>query len=268
MPRTVTVKIDGMTSPKPAVLITGAAKRIGAAIAKQLSASGWAVAIHYNRSQRDATLLRDALVASGGEACVVQGDLRSVEETAALFASAREQLGELTALVNNASLFDYDRGSATDWSQYQAHMDTNLRAPIQLAQLLHAQGEVIVPRCVVNILDQKVFNLNADFFSYTLSKVGLEAATRMLALELAPSTRVCAVAPGITMQSTHQSADNFARGHTVTPLGHSSDPTDIADAVAYLLKARAVTGATMIVDGGQHLFPMTRDVMFEVETDE
>ena len=251
-----------------AVLITGAAKRIGAAIAKQLARNGWAVAIHYNRSQRDAVLLRDAIVADGGVAWVVQGDLSSLEQTAAMFEDARAQLGELSALINNASMFEYDRGSSVDWSLYQQHMDANLRAPIQLAQLLHAQGEVVTPRCVVNILDQKVFNLNPDFFSYTMSKVALEGATKMLALELAPSTRVCAVAPGITMQSTHQSSENFARGHRVTPLGRSSEPSDIADAVEYLLHTRAVTGSTLIVDGGQNLFPLQRDVMFETGSNE
>ena len=256
-----------MTSPKT-VLITGAAKRIGAAIAAHLARSGWAVAIHYHRSSSEALALCDAIVAHGGAACVVQGDLSSLEETAMLFAEARRELGDVTALVNNASLFEYDRGATVDWSLYQQHMDTNLRAPLQLAQLLHAQGPLATPRCVVNLLDQKVFNLNPDFFSYTMSKLALEGATRMLALEMAPSTRVCAVAPGITMQSTHQSSENFTAGHRVTPLGYSSEPPDVAEAVEYLLNARAVTGTTLMVDGGQNLFPLQRDVMFETGSNE
>lgn len=209
--------------------------------------------------------MRDALTAEGCEACVVKGDLRSVEQTAALFAAARSELGDLSAVVNNASMFEFDRGSHVDWSLYQQHMDGNLRAPIQLAQLLHAQPASDTARCVVNILDQKVFNLNPDFFSYTISKLALEGATRMLALEMAPATRVCAVAPGITIQSPHQSAANFEVGHRIAPLGKSSTSDDIAAAVSYLLGAHAVTGTTLVVDGGQHLLSLNRDVMFEAD---
>jgi NAD(P)-dependent dehydrogenase (short-subunit alcohol dehydrogenase family) len=178
---------------------------------------------------------------------------------------AIDALGTLTCIVNNASLFEYD--SATDFSPalLNAHMAANVTAPVLLAQALHAatpQGEQAV---VINLLDQKLYNLNPDFLSYTLSKAALHAATTMLAQALAPTVRVVGVAPGITLVSGEQSEEGFTEAHRATPLGRSSTPQDIADAVVYAAGARALTGTTLLVDGGQHLTPSTRDVMFLTE---
>jgi NAD(P)-dependent dehydrogenase (short-subunit alcohol dehydrogenase family) len=164
--------------------------------------------------------------------------------------------------VNNASLFDYDDAAGFSQARLDAHMHANLAAPILLAQALHAATKEGAQAVVINLLDQKLFNLNPDFLSYTLSKAALHSATTMLAQALAPKVRVVGVAPGITLVSGEQSAQGFAAAHGVTPLGKSSTPEDIAGAVCFLAEAPAITGTTLIVDGGQHLIPLPRDVMF------
>jgi NAD(P)-dependent dehydrogenase (short-subunit alcohol dehydrogenase family) len=141
-------------------------------------------------------------------------------------------------------------------------MSTNLAAPLLLAQALHAATPENSQAVVINLLDQKLYNLNPDFLSYTLSKAALDAATKMLAQALAPTVRIVGVAPGITLVSGDQSEDGFIQAHTQTPLKRSSTPQDIADAVVYAASARALTGTTLVVDGGQHLVPLARDVMF------
>jgi NAD(P)-dependent dehydrogenase (short-subunit alcohol dehydrogenase family) len=142
-------------------------------------------------------------------------------------------------------------------------MDVNLRAPLFLAKAFAARIPDGATGCIVNLLDQKVFNLNPDFLSYTVAKIGLEGATRVLAMALAPKVRVCGVAPGITLVSAAQTADGFARAHRIAPLGRSSSAEDVADAVRFVVNARALTGTTIVVDGGQHLWPSRRDVQFE-----
>jgi NAD(P)-dependent dehydrogenase (short-subunit alcohol dehydrogenase family) len=141
-------------------------------------------------------------------------------------------------------------------------MQANVAAPILLAQALHAATPAGSQAVVINLLDQKLYNLNPDFLSYTLSKAALHTATTMLAQSLAPLVRVVGVAPGITMVSGDQTEDGFAQAHQQTPLGRSSTPQDIADAVVYAASARALTGTTLLIDGGQHLVPLPRDVMF------
>jgi NAD(P)-dependent dehydrogenase (short-subunit alcohol dehydrogenase family) len=246
-------------------LVTGAGRRLGRAIALGLARAGWDLALHYRHSEQDAIATRDAILALGRRAVLLQCDLADDAAVQLLAGRAIDALGALTCIVNNASLFEYD--SATDFSPalLNAHMAANLTAPVLLAQALHAatpQGEQAV---VINLLDQKLYNLNPDFLSYTLSKAALHAATTMLAQALAPTVRVVGVAPGITLVSAEQSEDGFAQAHRATPLGRSSTPQDIADAVVYAAGARALTGTTLLVDGGQHLTPSTRDVMFLTE---
>lgn len=250
------------------VLITGAAHRVGRAIATGLAQIGWATLIHYHRSGKEADSLVAEIAASGGRAAAVRGDLRDVSALPQLISDCSMRFGPLHALVNNAAVFEFDRGRDYEPETWQKHLDVNLRAPLVLSQLLFKQLPDDRVGCVINLLDQKVFNLNPDFFSYTVSKVALEGMTRMLALEFAPRMRVCAIAPGLTMVSGDQTDENFARAHRITPLGRASTPDDIAGAVAYLLDAPAVTGSTLIVDGGQHLFPLKRDVMFAVDEDD
>lgn len=243
-------------------LVTGAGKRIGRAIALGLARAGWDVALHYRDSADEARATALEVEALGRRAAVLQCDLADQAAVRALLGRAIDALGPVLCVVNNASQFSYD--SAQDFSPalLATHMQTNVGAPILLAQALHAATPAGAQAVVINLLDQKLVNLNPDFLSYTLSKAALHTATTMLAQALAPTVRVVGVAPGLTMLSGEQTDSGFAQAHQATPLGRSSDPQDVADAVCYLAGARAVTGTTLVVDGGQHLMPLPRDVMF------
>lgn len=247
-------------------LVTGAGRRLGRAIALGLARAGWDVALHYRHSEADAIATRDAILALGRRSALLQCDLADEAAVRQLAGRAAEALGPLSCIVNNASLFEYD--SATDFSPalLGSHMQANVAAPLLLAQALHAATPEGGQAVVINLLDQKLYNLNPDFLSYTLSKAALHAATTMLAQALAPKLRVVGVAPGITLVSGEQSEQGFAEAHRQTPLGRSSTPQDIADAVVYAATARALTGTTLLVDGGQHLVPLGRDVMFLTES--
>ena len=258
---------DSSSTSLPRVaLVTGAGRRIGRAIALGLAEAGWDLALHYRHSETDALATRDAILALGRRAVLLQCDLTIEAAVRRLVDRASEALGPVSCIVNNASLFEYD--SATDFSPalLGTHMQANVAAPLLLAQALHAATPDGGQAVVVNLLDQKLYNLNPDFLSYTLSKAALHAATTMLAQALAPKLRVVGVAPGITMVSGEQTEDGFAEAHRKTPLGRSSTPQDIADAVVYAAGARALTGTTLLVDGGQHLVPLGRDVMFLTES--
>jgi NAD(P)-dependent dehydrogenase (short-subunit alcohol dehydrogenase family) len=250
-------------SKRRAALVTGAGKRIGRAIALGLAADGWDLALHFHRSQAEAEALATQISALGVKAVAVRCDLGNADEIAGLIATSERALGTVTCLVNNAALFEYDDLASLDAGKWQRHMDVNLRAPLLLAKAFAARIPDGVTGCIVNLLDQKVFNLNPAFLSYTITKIGLEGATRMLAMALAPKVRVCGVAPGITLVSGEQTADGFARAHRMVPLGRSSNVEDIADTVRFVVNATALTGTTIVVDGGQHLWPSRRDVQFE-----
>ena len=243
-------------------LVTGAGRRLGRAIALGLAGAGWDIAVHYRHSERDALETADAIRALGRRAALLACDLDDEAAVRLLPARAAEALGPLTCIVNNASLFEYDSATTFSPGLLTALMRTNLAAPLLLAQALYAATPENSQAVVINLLDQKLYNLNPDFLSYTLSKAALDAATKMLAQALAPRVRLVGVAPGITLVSGDQSEDGFRQAHSVTPLGRSSTPQDIADAVVYAASARALTGTTLVVDGGQHLVPLARDVMF------
>jgi NAD(P)-dependent dehydrogenase (short-subunit alcohol dehydrogenase family) len=243
-------------------LVTGAGKRIGRAIALGLARAGWDVAVHYRSSEREANETVAAIRALGLRAEALKADLAIEDEVRALPARAAAKLGRITCVVNNASLFEYDSATTFSPALLATHMQANVAAPLLLAQALHAATPEGSQAVVINLLDQKLYNLNPDYLSYTLSKAALHAATTMLAQALAPTVRVVGVAPGLTMVSGEQSEEGFAKAHQVTPLQRSSTPEDIADAVVYAAGARAVTGTTLLVDGGQHLVPLARDVMF------
>lgn len=256
------MSIDKPRSASKTALVTGAARRIGRAIALALAQRGWDVAVHYAHSAAEAHAVVAEVEALGQRALALQCDLNDETAVKSLIQRAADALGPISCVVNNAALFDYD--SATDFSSatLDAHMRVNLAAPILLAQALHAATPDETQAVVINLLDQKLFNLNPDFLSYTLSKAALHSATTMLAQALAPKVRVAGVAPGITLVSGTQSAEEFASAHQVTPLGRSSTPDDIAAAVCFIAESPAITGTTLIVDGGQHLIPLQRDVMF------
>jgi NAD(P)-dependent dehydrogenase (short-subunit alcohol dehydrogenase family) len=249
----------------PVALVTGAGRRIGRAIALGMAQAGWDVAVHYRTSQAEAEEVVHAIRALGRRAVALHADLTNEHAVRALPREVVHLLGGLDCIVNNASLFEYDKPDAFSPGLLAAHMQCNVAAPLLLAQELHALVPEGGQAVVVNLLDQKLYNLNPDFLSYTLSKAALHSAITMLAQALAPKLRVVGVAPGITMVSGDQTEDGFSRAHQVTPLGRSSTPQDIVDAVCYAAKARALTGTTLLVDGGQHLMPLNRDVMFLTE---
>lgn len=249
-------------TPRKTALVTGAAKRLGREIALGLARDGWDIAVHYRGSEADAQATVGEIVALGRRAVALQCDLSDEQQTRDLVPRAMAQLGSLACVVNSASLFEYDDAQSFGRSALDRHMHCNLAAPLLLAQALHSATPDGGQSVVINLLDQKLHNLNPDFLSYTLSKAALETATVMLATALAPKLRVVGLAPGLTLVSGDQTEDGFAKAHRQTVLGKSSTPEDIAQAACYLAGARGVTGTTLLVDGGQHLVPMNRDVMF------
>jgi NAD(P)-dependent dehydrogenase (short-subunit alcohol dehydrogenase family) len=259
---------SGPTGRRPVALVTGGARRIGRAIVLDLARHGWDLALHHRSSRADAEATAAEARALGVQVWLLQADLGDEAATLGLVPAALAQAGRLDAVVNNASLFEHDELASFGHAAMDRHWRANTAAPILLARALHAAvsapGHPTGRGCVINLLDQKLWNPNPDHLSYTLSKVALEGATRMLAQALAPRLRVCGVAPGLTLLSGDMNDDEFERAHRLTPLGRGSTPDDVAQAVRYLLQAPAVTGTTLLVDGGQHLQAQGRDVMFLV----
>ena len=250
----------------PVVLVTGGAQRIGRAIAHELARAGWQVAVHYRHSADAAAALVAELRAAGASSRAFAADLADEAACEALVPAVAAAFGRLDAVVNNASLFELDDLATFGYAALERHLRANTAAPIALARALHHLPASDAPapggRAVVNLLDQKLWNPNPDHLSYTLSKAALEAANTLLALALAPQVRVCGVAPGITLLSGGMSGAEFEASHRMTPLGRSSTPEDVARAVRFLLESPAITGTTLLVDGGQHLAAQRRDVMF------
>lgn len=251
---------SGATRPG-AVLVTGAAQRLGRAIALGLARAGHDVVVHFHRSGDAAAATVADIEALGRRAVAVGGDLADPAERARVFGEAVEAL-PVVGLVNNASLFEFDSPAHFEAATLERHLAPNLVAPIDLAWRLHAHLGAGGRGFVVNLLDQKLENLNPDYFSYTVSKFGLLGATRMMAVGCAPRLRVAAVSPGITLASGGQTEEEFESAHRMTPLGRSSTTADIVRAVVFLAGSPAITGINLIVDGGQHLVPLARDVMF------
>ena len=239
-------------------LVTGGAKRLGRAIALELARAGWSIVLHCRSSLEQAQATAAQIEALGVQCVVVQADLEKPNEVDALFDQAL-LAGPIRCLVNNASLFEFDSGETFQPDLFHRHMASNLSAPIQLAKRLHQHVPENEQAVVVNLLDQKLKNLNPDFLSYTLTKAGLDTATTLLAMELAPKVRVVGVAPGLTLISHLQTDAQFEQTHRISPLHKSSEPQDIAKAVLFLVQSPAITGTTIFVDGGQHLVPMARD---------
>jgi NAD(P)-dependent dehydrogenase (short-subunit alcohol dehydrogenase family) len=247
-----------------AALITGAAKRIGAEIARTLAAAGWFIHLHYRSSAREAEAVAAALRADGAGVRCHAADLGALDEAAAaeLIARCARDAPPLGALVNNASLFELDTLETMSAQSWQRHLAVNLEAPILLARAFARALPEGATGCVVNLIDAKVTATNPDFFSYTISKQALDGATRTLALALAPRVRVCAVAPGITLISGKQTEEGFQRAHGNNPLRRGCTPADIARAVRFLLDTPAITGQTIVIDGGHSLTRPPRDVAF------
>jgi NAD(P)-dependent dehydrogenase (short-subunit alcohol dehydrogenase family) len=249
---------DMTATTPPAALITGAGRRIGAAIARALAQAGYAVVLHANRSRSEAEKLAAEIAGNGGTARVVLADLADAAAVQGLVAAAAA-FGSLTLLVNSAAEFEPDDIASLNRARFEQAMAVNLVAPLFLAQAFAAQAPEGSDASVVNLIDQRVFKPTPHFFSYTLSKSALYAATTTLAQALAPKLRVNAVAPGPTLPSTRQSAAEFAAQAGALPLKRGPSPEDIAAAVVYLAQAKSVTGVTIAVDGGQHLAWRTID---------
>lgn len=250
-------------SERPVVLVTGAARRLGRALALHLGARGWDVAVHARPPLDDAHETARRLAEGGARVAVLDADLADPEACEALVPRAVAALGRLDAVVNNASVFAHDDIHTVSLAGLERHWRANTAPALFLARALHAHLQARGARgCVVNILDQKLWNPNPDHLSYTLSKAALETAGTLMAQALAPVLRVVGVAPGVTLPSGPMSEAEFALAHQMTPLGASSTAQDIAEAVAYALGARAVTGTTLLVDGGQHLQSQPRDVFY------
>jgi NAD(P)-dependent dehydrogenase (short-subunit alcohol dehydrogenase family) len=257
------------------VLVTGSAKRLGREIALALAAGGWQVAIHYRGAAADAAATAAdcrQLAGQGAQFDCFQADLADEAQARALLPQVVERFGAVDAVVNNASLFEHDAVQSLDYEKLSAHLRTNTGAPILLAQALHAHvcgrtgANAAGAGVVVNLLDQKLWNPNPDFLSYTLSKAALEAANTVLAMALAPQLRVVGVAPGLTLTSHLLSEEKFEQLHRLSPLGRSSTAQDVASAVKFALENNSITGTTLLVDGGQHLMKFGRDFsMMEID---
>jgi NAD(P)-dependent dehydrogenase (short-subunit alcohol dehydrogenase family) len=270
-------------------LITGGSVRLGREIGLAFARAGWNVACHYNRSEAEAHALCAELRTLGVESLAVQGDLEDEASCQSLFDTTVAITGTaLQCVVNNASLFVPDEGADFDEAQALAQIKVNLMAPMRFGKWMAAlhghdmqetngtvtstanaatqtSASLHAKPSVIHVLDQKVFNLNPDYFSYTLSKLALERAVSLQAQSLAPTLRVNAVAPGLMYPSGPQTQDNFNRAAKANLLRQPIDPADVASSVVFLASNASITGTTVRVDNGQHLVPLARDVMFVVE---
>ncbi|AXL52213.1 short-chain dehydrogenase [Paraburkholderia caffeinilytica] len=250
------------------VLITGAARRIGRSLALGFAARGWDVAVHYGASREEADEVVAEIVALGRRAVALHAELGDEAQVEGLMPACIAALGRPACIVNNASRFEEDTAHNVGYDLLLKLTAMNLGAPLVLARMLFeatpeaARTDESQRGVVINVLDQKLYNMNPDYLSYTLSKAALQTATVALAQALAPKVRVVGLAPGLTMQSGDQTPAGFEEAHRATPLGRASRPEDIVAAALYLADAAGVTGTTLVVDGGQHLVPLPRDVMF------
>lgn len=246
-----------------AVLITGAAKRIGRTLALRLAQEGWDIALHYQSSLEEVKQTQQACQAqrSSGRYAIFQADLSQESDLHHLWQGVSSDFPYINALINNASLFEYDQAHNASRDLLQKHWQVNLMAPVYLSQQLytHVKENKIQAGVLIHLLDQKLANLNPDFFSYTLSKAALQTSTHLMAQEWAPFVRVVGVAPGLSLKSHMISESEFQQLHQQAPMGKSSTPEDIADAVVFALGQKALTGTTLLIDGGQHLLGFPRD---------
>lgn len=242
-------------------LITGAAKRIGRQLALDLAKAGYDMAVHCNASRVEAEEVAAIIRKMGRRAAVVQGDLAELATPGDIIAQASKALGPLDVLINNASIFEPDEVGGISPESWAQHQDTNLRAPIMLAQGFAAQLPATAHGNIINIVDQRVWKLNPRFFSYTMSKTGLWTATRTLAQALAPRIRVNAIGPGPALPSARMDVQEFDKQARLTLLGRGTSPEEISAAALFILSQPALTGQMIALDGGQHLVWQTPDVV-------
>ena len=248
-------------APQRTVLITGAAKRLGREIALNLAKDGWRVAVHFRDSVEEASKTVADCKRLAGASASFRANLANETAVCNLLPNVVAQFGHVDAVVNSASTFEHDTPEEFSFAAMEKHMRSNAGAAILLSQALleHLKDRADATGVVINLLDQKLWNQNPDFLSYTLSKAALEAANTMLAISLAPRIRVVGVAPGLTLTSHILKPEKFEMLHKLSPLGHSSTAADVAATVAFALNNNSITGTTLLVDGGQHLMKFERD---------
>jgi NAD(P)-dependent dehydrogenase (short-subunit alcohol dehydrogenase family) len=243
------------------ILITGAAKRIGRQLALDFAETGWDIVVHCNASRQEAEEVADLISAKSRRVSVVVGDLSHPKAPEHIMADAVKSMGPLTALINNASIFEPDDVGEISLDSWSKHQDTNLRAPIMLSQSFALQLPKAAHGNIINIIDQRVWKLNPRFFSYTMSKTGLWTATRTLAQALAPRIRVNAIGPGPALPSIRMDDDEFRKQERLTLLGRGTSPEEISQAARFILSQPAMTGQMIALDGGQHLAWQTPDIV-------
>lgn len=254
----MTLSTDNFETRRGPVLVTGAADRIGAAIASRLAFAGYEVVVHYNRSGEQAEALAQAIESDGGRAEIVQANLADRAQRATLIDRASKLLGPLTALVNNASIFVPDSVETLEEELWDTHFAVHTEAPVFLARDFVAQLPDAAQGNIINIIDSRLSRLSPSYTSYTLSKSALWTATQTMAQSLAPRVRVNAIGPGPTLPEVNQSELEFQQRVSDLPLRRGATPDDIAEAVLYLLGAKAITGQMFALDGGSHLEWPTR----------
>lgn len=246
----------------PNVLITGGAKRIGAQMSRAFARAGFNVVIHHNTSAAEAEALQQELNHEHVCCWLVQGDISESGRVREVFHQARQAVGAFDLCINNASLFVNDDIESIEDAQFDAHMNVNLKAPVVFAQLMYEQVEPAEDRLIINLLDNKVFAINPDFLTYTLSKSALLTATEMLAMRFGGFPRVCGIAPSITLVSGEQTQDDFDRTSRINPLKRKVFPSDLSDAALFMWRTRSYNRQVITVDCGQTLLELPRDVAF------
>lgn len=246
-----------MPSPKPVALVTGGAKRIGRAIVEDLAAHGFRVGIHANTSLDEAKALAEAV---GHDAFAVQADLNDTAAAVAMIEHVVQQQGPINLLVNNASTFEEDTIGSLDSAQWDTHFAVHVKTPTFMVQAVAKHHQPDTQCLIVNIIDQRVWRLTPNFFSYTASKSALWAATQTMAQALAPAIRVNAIGPGPTLKNIRQAEDDFQKQVDALPLQRGPDLAEFGATIRYLWQAKSVTGQMIALDGGQHLAWETPDV--------
>jgi NAD(P)-dependent dehydrogenase (short-subunit alcohol dehydrogenase family) len=234
-------------------LVTGAGRRVGRAIAIDLARAGWRVGAHYYHSEQEAASVVAEIEREGGKAAKLRADLSRIDQFASLVRDCAERLGPVTCLINNAAHFDWDDLQSLSAKSWETHLDIDLRAPVFLTQAFAALLPDTHTGNVINLIDQKVWRLNPDYFSYTIAKSALWTATQTMAQALSPRIRVNAIGPGPVLPSHRQSQAEFEAECRDTPLGRGATLEEICQAVRFLLATPSITGQMIVLDGGQHL---------------
>jgi NAD(P)-dependent dehydrogenase (short-subunit alcohol dehydrogenase family) len=246
-------------------LVTGGARRIGAAIVRDLAAHGYAVAIHASSSVEDAAAIRNEVTAAGGRACVVTGDLVSLEGRGSLIEATNERIGPIDLLVNNASIFQRDSVEDFDEALFDDHFAIHVKTPTVLTRDFARQLPEGVSGLVVNIIDQRVWSPTPRFYSYTLSKAALYFATQTAAQALAPRVRVNGIGPGPTLPAARQTEADFQKQVAGLIMKRAAGLDEFGRTIRFLHETPSITGQMIALDGGQHLAWQTPDVAEVVE---